>query len=261
MNHKTILSSALLFAAIPANAGTTIPSLTEAQPVATTAESGREVRAALYGWGSALDGDVTLRGFNVPVNSGFDDVLDNLDYAVMGVVEIGRGKWSFLADLFLAQLGASSSKRDLDYDIQLNQFMGNFTITYNVINDPRMRFDMFAGARVNSLDADLDITRTGILRELTFSGTDSKTWVDPVIGARFQQELSDWFFVRALADIGGFGVSSDLTWQALAALGYHISDAASVAIGYRGIGTDYEDGDFGYDVVSHGLFLGFEYKF
>ena len=85
--------------------------------------------------------------------------------------------------------------------------------------------------------------------------------MDPVIGARFQQELSDWFFVRALADIGGFGVSSDLTWQALAALGYHISDAASVAIGYRGIGTDYEDGDFGYDVVSHGLLLGFEYKF
>jgi opacity protein-like surface antigen len=85
--------------------------------------------------------------------------------------------------------------------------------------------------------------------------------VDPVIGARFQRELSDRFFVRALADIGGFGVSSDLTWQALAALGYHINDSASVALGYRGLGTDYEDGGFGYDVISHGVILGFEYKF
>lgn len=261
MNPKIIIAAAILLSAIPAIAGTTVPSLPEAQPVATTAESGWEVRAALYGWGTALDGDVTLRGNNAPVDAGFDDVLDNLDYAVMGVVEIGRGKWSFLADLFFAQLGTSGSERDLDYDIQLTQFIGNFSITYNVINDDRTRFDIFAGARVNSLDADLDITRTGILRERTFSGSDSKTWVDPIIGARFQQELSDRFFVRALADIGGFGVSSDLTWQALAAFGYHISDSASVAIGYRGIGTDYEDGDFGYDVVSHGLLLGFEYKF
>lgn len=257
MNPKNIITSFLLFSAIPAFAGTTVPALTNTQPVASS-ESGWEVRAALYGWGTMLDGDVTLRGIDAPVDVGFDEVLDNLDYAVMGVVEIGRGKWSFMADLFFAQLGTSGSERALDYETQLNQFMGNFTVIYNVIDDPRMRFDVFAGARVNSMDLDLDIQTN---RLGTFSGSGSKTWVDPVIGARFQQELSDRFFIRALADIGGFGVSSDLTWQALAALGYHITDAASVAIGYRGLGTDYEDGDFGYDVISHGLLLGFEYKF
>lgn len=78
---------------------------------------------------------------------------------------------------------------------------------------------------------------------------------------RFQQELPNRFFLRAVGDIGGFGISSDLTWQALAGLGYHINDAAAVVLGYRGIGTDYEDGPFGYDVISHGILLGFEYKF
>lgn len=257
MTTKTIIASAILFAAIPANAGTTVPSLAETQPVAS-AVSGWEVRAALYGWGTMLDGDVTLRGIDAPVDVRFGDILDHLDYAVMGVVEIGREKWSFMADLFLAQLSVGGSKGNLDYETQLNQFIGNFTIICNVIDDPRTRFDIFAGARVNSMDLDLDIQTK---RVGTFSGTDSKTWVDPVIGARFQQELSNRFFIRALADIGGFGLSSDITWQALAALGYHISDSASVAIGYRGIGTDYEDGDFGYDVISHGLLLGFECKF
>jgi opacity protein-like surface antigen len=224
-------------------------------------ESGWQVRTALYGWATMLDGDVTLRGIDAPVDVGFDEILDNLDYAVMGVVEVGHGKWSFLSDMFLAQLSADGSIRDLEYDTQLDQFIGNFAINRNIISAPCTRLDLYAGARVNSMDLDLDIKRTGLFSTRTFSDSDSKTWVDPVIGARFQQELSEKFFIRAVADIGGFGVSSDLTWQALAALGYHIGDSSSVAIGYRGLGTDYEDGDFGYDVISHGVIIGFEYKF
>ena len=255
---KLILTaSSLLLATIPSNAGCTVPALTDTRPVAT-AESGWEVRAALYGWATMLDGDVTLRGIDAPVDVGFDEILDHLDYAIMGVVEVGRGKWSFLADLFFAQLGADGSIGNLDFDTQLDQFIGNFTLIRNIIDDPRTRFDVFAGARVNSMDMDLDI-RTNRLG--TFSDSQGKTWVDPVIGARFQQALSDRFFFRTVADIGGFGVSSDLTWQALAAIGYHIGDSSSVAIGYRGIGTDYEDGEFGYDVISHGVIIGYEHKF
>jgi hypothetical protein len=254
---KIIIASIFLLAAIPASAGTTIPELTNTQPVATTG-SGWQIRAALYGWGTALDGDVTLRGNTVPVDAAFEDVFENLDFAFMGAVEIGNGKWSFLADLFYAELSISNARPNLEFNSELDQFVGNFVIAYNIIDQAGTRFDVYAGARVNSLDADLEILTN---RVGTFSGSDSKTWIDPVIGARFQQELPNRFFVRALGDIGGFGVSSDITWQALAALGYHISDSAALALGYRGIGTDYEDGQFGYDVISHGLLLGFEYKF
>ncbi len=247
----------LAASATPAFAGTTVPSLTDTQPVAST-DSGWQVRAALYGWGTALDGDVTLRGRNVPVDVGFDDVLDNLDFAVMGAVEIGNGKWSFLADLFYAELSSSNSRGNLGFETQLDQFIGNFIVAYNVLDNGCSRFDVYGGARVNSLDADLNITTNRIG---TFSGSESKTWVDPIIGVRFQQELSDKFFFRAVGDIGGFGIESDLTWQALAGIGYRVNDSGSVVLGYRGIGTDYSDGNFGYDVISHGVLLGFEYKF
>lgn len=254
------VSSILALFAMPAFAGSSAPAIDNTN-LTTPVVSEWSVRAALYGWGTALDGDVTLRGNTAPVDLGFDDVLDSLDYAVMGAVEIGNGKWSFLADLFYAELSSSSSKGNLEFGSQLDQFIGNFVIAYNVVDDPSTRFDVYAGARVNSLDADLDITRTGIIRERTFSGSASKTWVDPILGVRVQQELPNRFFMRGAGDIGGFGVSSDFTWQALAALGYHINDSASVLLGYRGIGTDYEDGAFGYDVISHGVLLGFEYKF
>jgi hypothetical protein len=260
MNPKNIITSTLLLTAIPAIAGTTVPSLTETQPVATT-ESGWHVRAALYGWGTALDGDVTLRGNKVPVDVGFDDIFDNIDFAFMGVVEVGRGKWSVLTDLFYADLSADNTKGNLEFDVELKQFIGNFIVAYNVVDDPCRRFDVYAGARVSSLETDINITQTGLVRATTFSGSAEETWVDPIIGARFQQQLPNQFFLRTVGDIGGFGVSSDLTWQALLALGYHISDSSSVTLGYRAIGTDYEDGQFGYDVISHGLLLGFEYRF
>ena len=234
-----------------------MPSLTSPEPVASN-ESGWHVRTAIYGWGTALDGNVTLRGRTAPVNVGFDDVLKNLDYAVMGAVEVGNGKWSFLADLFWAQLSTSNTKRGILFDSTLKQFIGNFIVVYNVIDTTPTRFDVYAGVRVNSLDTDLNINFPIIP---DFSGSASKTWVDPIIGARFQQNLSDKFFFRAVGDIGGFGAASDLTWQALAAFGYRVCDNGSVVLGYRGIGTDYTSGDFGYDVISHGLLLGFEYNF
>lgn len=257
---KTIIASILMLAAIPAGAGTTIPELSNTQPVATTG-SGWQFRAALYGWATALDGDVTLRGKNAPVDCGFGDVLDNLDFAVMGAVEIRHGKWGLLADLFYAELGTGNSIGNLDYEAGLKQFISNFIVTRNLVETANTHVDVYAGARVNWLNADLDITSTGIVRTRTFSGSQSKTWGDPIIGARLQQELPACFFLRAVGDIGGFGVSSDLTWQAMAGLGYHINDASSMFLGYRGIGTDYKDGSFGYDVISHGLLLGFECKF
>jgi hypothetical protein len=38
-------------------------------------------------------------------------------------------------------------------------------------------------------------------------------------------------------------------------------DNGAILLGYRGIGTDYTDGGFTYDVVTHGPILGFEYRF
>jgi len=88
-----------------------------------------------------------------------------------------------------------------------------------------------------------------------------KTLTDPVIGVRGQAELGDNFFLRYNGDIGGFGVSSDLVWQAFLGLGYNITDSASVAVGYRGLGVDYSSDLIDMDLVTHGPVLGFEFRF
>ena len=56
-------------------------------------------------------------------------------------------------------------------------------------------------------------------------------------------------------------MSSDFTWQTTAMFGYRVCEGGSVVLGYRGIGTDYEDGDTSYNCINHGPLLGVEYKF
>lgn len=254
---KTILTSILVLASMPAFAGSVAPTdLTSTQPVATI--SNWQVRAAMYGWGTALDGDVTLRGNTVPVDAEFSDVFENLDFALMGALEVSNGKWSLLTDLFYAELSVGNAQGNRSFNSDLTQFIGNFAITRNLIDNGQTRLDIYAGARVNSIETDVNI-QTAFIG--IFSGSASETWVDPIIGIRFQKELSEKFYVRAVGDVGGFGVASDFTWQALLGIGYHVGESSSVLLGYRGIGTDYQHGSFGYDVISHGVLLGFECKF
>jgi len=259
MKMKTIITIAgsLLAASLPASAGSTMPS-TNSGTIATTA-SGWDVRTALYGWATAMDGEATVRGFTAPVDVKFSDILDNIDFAFMGVVEVGRGDWSFVADLFYAELGANNTVGSDRFDAGMEQFIGNFVAVRNLVDDGTTKFDVYGGARVNYLSTDLFIDRPPGPADTHVSASES--WVDPIIGVRAQRNLSEKVFLRGVADLGGFGIESDLTWQAYVALGYRLCDKSALSIGYRGLGTDYTDGGFNYDVVSHGLLLGFEYSF
>lgn len=89
----------------------------------------------------------------------------------------------------------------------------------------------------------------------------SKSWVDPIIGVRARYNFTDKIYALARADIGGFGVSSDLTWQAYGAVGYQCTSQTAVELGYRHLYVDYRDGDFIYDVDTSGAMVSLIYHF
>lgn len=60
--------------------------------------------------------------------------------------------------------------------------------------------------------------------------------------------------------IGGFGVGSQLTWQAFGGIGYRFNELISAAVGYRGLGMDYTKGYFELNTVTHGPVLGLEFS-
>ena len=93
------------------------------------------------------------------------------------------------------------------------------------------------------------------------SASGKEDWVDPFLGFRGQWNLTEQLYLAGRADIGGFGVGSELTWQASAALGWKINSSWSAEAGYRYLAPDFEDGSFTYEVASNGFFVSLGYTF
>jgi hypothetical protein len=228
-------------------------------------ESDWNFRIAPYGWLPAVDGDVEIGRFGAPAEISFSDTLDHLDMAVMLVAEASYKRWSLNTDFVYSDFSNEASRAGLPGGLLLRsihfeytQWVLTQTLGYRVIEADQHRMDVFAGARITSFDGTLT-GRFALGFELQRSADD--IWTDPIIGIRGRHELGQGFFCRYNGDIGGFGVSSDLTWQAFVGLGYDINPNLSVALGYRGMGTDYSEGPFTVDLIHHGPVIGLEFRF
>jgi outer membrane autotransporter protein len=79
-----------------------------------------------------------------------------------------------------------------------------------------------------------------------------ENWFDPFIGLRGRYNLSKPLYLTGEADIGGFGVGSEITWQLYGALGCQLTRNIYSEIGYRYLYLDYETTDF----IFHGSIRG-----
>lgn len=110
-----------------------------------------------------------------------------------------------------------------------------------------------AQARVASLKRDLSrkIART-LQSNLNTTVSRTDDWIDPYLGLRARYHFTDHLYAVAKADVGGFGVGSDFTWQGEAALGWQLTARVSAEVGYRALGIDYEQDGLTYDTLTHG---------
>lgn len=221
------------------------------------------VHSTSYAWLTASKGDMRIGTLTIPVDSSFNDAInsiDELDMGFMGGLEAGRGHWSIGVDLTYAKIsddfgGGGPFK---SFRLEQSQWMINPFVTYTLAKGERWHLDGILGARINVFE--LDITgRYSNGGQTTIGG--SRDWIDPIVGLRGSRDLTDKLTIAFRGDIGGFGVSSDLTWQAYVGLGWKMTRRATLGLGYRALGTDYSQGSFGSDVVSHGPLLGLEFAF
>jgi len=215
-----------------------------------------------YGWVTATEGDMGVAGRIAPVDISFEDTLEDLEIAFMLAAEGGVGHCVFGFD---GIFGASSSSATLPAAtapytkaaVDFDQFFGRVHAGYQVLVEDGATLTAFVGARYSYLSTELAFT--GAAPRISLEG--SKSWVDPVIGFHGVWEINDRWFVQGGGDLGGFGVSSDLIWQANVALGYRFNDKVSALVGYRGLGVDYESGGFVVDTVAHGPAIGLTLRF
>jgi hypothetical protein len=86
-------------------------------------------------------------------------------------------------------------------------------------------------------------------------------WADPLIGVRWSMPFADNWNLLLRGDVGGFGVGSDIAWQARAIVDWQPWKHASIDTGFRVMAIDYETGSgsdqYKYEGTTWGPVIGF----
>lgn len=89
-----------------------------------------------YLWTVGINGDVTVKGNNVDVDVGFDEILDNLDFAALGQFIAKRGRWEFFVQpnsMNLSPEGEVHRKViDIDADVETKMLLLEFGTSYRL---------------------------------------------------------------------------------------------------------------------------------
>jgi opacity protein-like surface antigen len=277
-------TAALLLAATVC---TLAPSLAQAQAPADR----WTFSVAPYLWLPSLDGKLnygppSAGGATPTVSVDADTLLDNLDFAFMGMGQARKGRWLVATDvIYLDFGGADSAVRSVDFNpgpgpvnvsttglnagtnTDLKGWVWTLAGGYALIEGPRTSLDLLAGFRYldleTSSDWQLTTTVAGPAGAATFarSGNVSRSedvWMG-IVGAKGRVKLGEGnWFANYYADVGGSG--SIFTWQGMAGVGYAFK-WGDLVLDYRYLYFS-QDGERLIDNVSFGGFaLGANFKF
>lgn len=243
------LALALAFAGLPASA--------QAQ------SDDWEFTIAPYFLFGNLSGDVGLvLPESIPINLGFDDLMENLEAGLIVHAEVWKSGWGVMGDLIWLGLGKdvdTPGPLPLVVDVRVDQFIieGFFARRFA---EPGLQFDVFAGVRVWDIGVDLELVDTERAQDL------GDSWVDPVLGARTVRDLSEGWFLTARGDIGGFGVGSDVSYNLQGGVGYEVAGWFSLVAQYKALWVDFDNEKTGldfvsYDTVTHGPVIALVFRF
>jgi hypothetical protein len=199
--------------------------------------------APLYLWAVTLEGDLTARGRDVPIMLPFDQAFDNLEASFTIHFEAWKGRWGLLTDFNYIDLESDTSVGPLNLTVGLRNLIAEASIGY--LADDNAFF--YFGARYYGLEST-------IAGEMGNELQTDKDWVDPIFGLGWRPALGKRWTLGTRFDVGGFGVSSKLTWMAEAVIDWQVGKFIALGAGYRALDIDYEEdsGDFAYAVRHHG---------
>lgn len=213
---------------------------------------------------------------------GPNDYLTNLNGVLMLAAEYRRERWAFHGDLIWLDLTTDAStihsvtgggetisiprETILDASIDLSGAAVTLSASRSLFEAKRSTVAVLGGARYFTIETDLHwslattITEPGLTfaRQGKLSG--DMDLYDAIVGARGKWQLGDagHWYVPWYVDVGTG--SSDLTWQALAGVGYSFT-RSSLLLVWRQLEYDLSDDDHLQEIRFGGPALGFSWRF
>ncbi len=191
--------------------------------------------APLYLWAVNLDGSMTVRGVDAPLELSFQDAFDNLDAGLTLHFEAWHTKWGFIGDFSYLNLSddVAGPLGLVSANVDLKDWIVEASAGY------RFHPSAFLILGVRYYKVDATITPDGPVGLLpTLEGEEG--WLDPIVGFGWRPKLSKRFTLNFRGDVGGFGLASDLVWHATGSIDLRLSRHVAAGAGYRILDYDYE---------------------
>ena len=204
-----------------------------------------------YLWAAGLDGNTAADGVGSEIDTGYSFLsLDNLDLTLAAAVEARKGRWAVLLDALYVDFSDDVDRPGVSAAADLS---GGFVETSAAYPAVHVRgLDVVFGMRYVALESKVQLTPGP-------SASARKSWLDPLIGARYQHEFNDRWSVNLRGDVGGFGVASELTTNVSAVFGLRLTDAMTLRFGYRVLQMDFEEDQFVLDATAQGYVVGLSF--
>ena len=151
----------------------------------------------------------------------------------MGAVEAKHARLVLTNDLFYGHLGISASGHagpiPLTADVDLKMLFNTALAGYRLVDKGPTYLDVLAGARVTAFKVDLQLERPLQTDERLLK----RTHIAPVLASRFRAPLGRRWGAHLYGDVGGFGISSALSWQLTGTVHYELSEHWQLGAGWR----------------------------
>lgn len=116
-----------------------------------------------YLWAMGISGTTGVGGLPaLNVHSSARNLIQSLDWGIMGRGEIRKGRWGILGDGYYAALSGSADLGGVlykDASVQIQQGLASLSLAYRIIDDRRGFLDIYAGARYNYIGIQTDLTQ------------------------------------------------------------------------------------------------------
>ena len=252
-----------------------------------------------YGWVPWVDGDATIKGRNFEVSETPVEVLETLDFAWMSYMQARRGAVTLFSDVIYAEnTNSDSIARSKTFSPHVSGTLGaalsadyrfwiveagamyetnRWRLGNNFGGETDTWLEMLGGGRYWHQELDVDVALAGTLNVDGFVVSGSRAlarsggvdWIDPFIGLRlhYKPTAGEEFIVRG--DIGGFGIGSQFTWQAIATYNWFLFQHDGLTVdgyaGWKALSVDYDEGTgvsrYEFDVLQQGPVLGLTGRF
>lgn len=229
-----------------------------AQETAAEPEADSGAQITVYGWMAGASGDFTpfAGAPTIAFDSSFGEVIEDLDAAFFASAQFRRDRFVVVGDVSYASLSRDGV---VPPGIPASGKVAQLAITAlagaRVADNGTLTLDLLGGARLWNLDGRIDVPLAGV------SVAPDKTFVDPIVAARLNTGLAPRLSATIQADVGGFGVASDFTYQLVGTLNYRFGQAAFISAGWRHLALDYDDAGTAFDGSQTGPLIGFTYRF